>query len=449
MPSMEEKIKKTSSLIKKNPRTKKETGKKSPAETKKGREGEISAEIKREPGLEDILAEIEKTSKIETAGKQDAKKTITPLTYKTPLRLYRRIALFFTLVTVGVLVSALYFALAKAEVRIKPHEYAVNAEFNVNIENVPLSENGIAGKMIEEIKSESEEFDIAGEGEIRDGVAQGEVRLFNNTSTSQILVQKTRLLSEDGILFRLTNKVNVPARGSIVASVYADRPGPDGDIEPAKFTIPGLNTTLQKSIYAVSDKPMSGGRIVVKIVNEKDIIDAKNAITDKIVSAVREEMVKLIDETGAFVLWPEVLEETVDSKAGDEREKIKVFIKIRVLSVIYDKAALEKIALEKVNLIVPAERTVKNIMFNDVKIDLVKFDSGIGTATVKVTVPAGVIIKESASVLDKEQLIGLKTSNAKEYLENFEEIDEVKIKTRPFWLRYLPSSAERIKIYIQ
>lgn len=107
--------------------------------------------------------------------------------------------------------------------------------------------------------SVSAERDVPSASAARDGVATGTVTLVNETGAAQPLVATTRLLSEGGVLFRLRDRVTVPAGGTVEAAVYADQPGPSGDIGPSRFTIPGLSPALQASIYARSSSPMTGG----------------------------------------------------------------------------------------------------------------------------------------------------------------------------------------------
>jgi hypothetical protein len=407
-------------------------------------------QVEKNAKIEDILAETEKEDKAENVKQTEKSKEKAPsLTYRTPIRLYRRIALFFTLATFLILVCALYFSLSRAEIIVTPHKYLVNAEFNVNVEKVPLSENSVAGFVTEDIRSTSMGFDIEGEGQVKEGAAKGEVTIFNKMPANQILVKTTRLLSGGGVLFRLSERVSVPANGSVTASVYADQPGAGGDIGPTKFTIPGLSPSLQDKVYAVSEEAMHGGKVVIKTVREEDINRAKNVLKEKIISEVKENLNKSFDETRGLVFWPEVLNEQINAKAGDEKESFEVSMKIKTPAVIYDKNALEKMAREKVNLVVPAGRTIKEVLLQDIEIDLVRYDASSESAVIKVSVPASAIIKNNAEVLNKEQLVGLKKGDAKKYLEDFEEIESVEIKTRPFWLRCLPSTAERIKLYIQ
>lgn len=102
-----------------------------------------------------------------------------------------------------------------------------------------------------------------------DSVATGQVTLFNNTATDQPLVATTRLLSEEDVLFRLTDAVTVPSGGQVEAEVYADQEGATGNIAPSNFIIPGLPDSLQTDIYATSSEAMSGGTQEVAIFSEE------------------------------------------------------------------------------------------------------------------------------------------------------------------------------------
>jgi len=423
--------------------------------TVKGKEfKEDESKKKDSQSVEDILADIDRTEheeKNKTLEKAKNKEQLRQsLTYKTPIRLYRRIALFFVLAAVVILVSALYFSLSKAEIIITPHKYEVSAEFNVNVEKVVLSENAITGMVIEDARTESIDYEIPGEGETRIGVAGGEVMLYNSTAINQVLVKTTRLLSAEGVLFHLRERVTVPARGSTRASVYADVEGEAGDIAPTRFTVPGLNASLQDKIYAESLKAMRGGKAVVKIVKDEDIKNAKESLKNQVVSSIREGLDKMVSNTQGLIFLSDVLEEKVSAKAGDEIPAIPVTMKIKTIAVIYDKAGLEKIAEEKIKLVIPAERLLKEVKLDKIEISLVRYDSESESAVLKASVPADTIIKDDAEILNKEHLIGLKKDDAKKYLEDFDEIEKAEIKTRPFFLlRSLPSIPERIKIKIQ
>lgn len=97
------------------------------------------------------------------------------------------------------------------------------------------------------------------EGTEAPGKAGGIVELINESTSGQTLVATTRLLSEKDVLFRLVDRVFIPAGGRLSARVEADQEGPEGDIAPSRFIIPGLSPAAQQVIYAESSEAMTGG----------------------------------------------------------------------------------------------------------------------------------------------------------------------------------------------
>jgi uncharacterized protein with FMN-binding domain len=74
--------------------------------------------------------------------------------------------------------------------------------------------------------------------------AQGTVQIASSYPAALTLVKTTRLLTSDGKVYRLSQEVIVPARGSVSASVYADQNGSAFAIGPTAFSIPGLDSAL-------------------------------------------------------------------------------------------------------------------------------------------------------------------------------------------------------------
>ena len=129
----------------------------------------------------------------------------------------------------------------------------------------------IKGRFLENELLESKIFLAIGEGE-KEAKAKGEVILINDFyDRNQILVEETRLLSSENILFRLVQRVEIPARGKIKVRVAADEIGEQGNIGPSRFTLPGLLPASQEKVYAESSEAITGGKIKIKIVLAEDI----------------------------------------------------------------------------------------------------------------------------------------------------------------------------------
>lgn len=103
------------------------------------------------------------------------------------------------------------------------------------------------------------EKDVAHQATSSDGKAKGMVEIINESRADQPLVAGTRLLSAQGVLFRLDGRVTVPSGGRETVAVTADALGAAGDVPAGRFTIPGLPASAQKLIYGESQVAMIGG----------------------------------------------------------------------------------------------------------------------------------------------------------------------------------------------
>lgn len=101
--------------------------------------------------------------------------------------------------------------------------------------------------------------------------ARGTITIYNAYSTeSQRLIKNTRFASPEGLIFRIPDSVDVPGYtedesgdlvpGQINVEVFADAPGEQYNIDPVRFSIPGLEGTDQyETMYALSNEAFSGG----------------------------------------------------------------------------------------------------------------------------------------------------------------------------------------------
>ncbi len=100
--------------------------------------------------------------------------------------------------------------------------------------------------------------------------ATGTVILYNAYSKGGYkLVNNTRLATADGKIYRINNAVIIPGYtgsgstlvpGSVSVTVTASAPGPDYNIDPSDFTVPGLAGTPQATtVYGRSSTPLAGG----------------------------------------------------------------------------------------------------------------------------------------------------------------------------------------------
>ncbi len=140
----------------------------------------------------------------------------------------------------------------------------------------------VTSRVIETDVKATDVFTATGTATTSSSRATGTATIINGTSRGYTFVATTRLLSKEGVLFRMKSTTPIPANGSVDVTVYADQTGPGGDIGPTTFTIPGLSAALQSVITAKSDAAMTGGDGHAKAVSADDIANAKAALQEKL-----------------------------------------------------------------------------------------------------------------------------------------------------------------------
>ena len=197
--------------------------------------------------------------------------------------------------------------------------------------------------VVETVEVELEQSFTPTESEKQISVATGFVTLYNNSGSAQPLIATTRLLTADGVLFRLKDKVVAPANGTVEAEVYADVEGESGNIGPSEFTIPGLNEAKQKEIYATSVKKMEGGIRNVGILGKSDMKKAQEAVLLVLEQeGTKQLQAKNSSLRGVFKL----IDSEVNSNAevGDEVSEFILTGKAKVLGVFYKAEDLQSLA---------------------------------------------------------------------------------------------------------
>jgi type IV pilus assembly protein PilM len=140
----------------------------------------------------------------------------------------------------------------------------------------------LVGRLLETDVSVKDSFTSSGAKPSVGGKAKGTVTIINTTATPYTFVATTRVLSKDGVLFRIDKPAAIPANGSVKAAVTADKAGPEGDIAPTTFSIPGLGASFEGIITAKSDAAMTGGAGgETPAISVDDIVTVKQALHDK------------------------------------------------------------------------------------------------------------------------------------------------------------------------
>lgn len=354
-----------------------------------------------------------------------------------------------------------HFSFSKANVEIWPDYEILTFEKEIIIDSqanqVNLSTSIIPGRIVEEESEASGQFSSSGSVSKK---AEGIIRVYNAYSTSsQVLIVKTRFVSATGKLFRIPEKIVVPGghyeKGKLVpgyidVKVIADQPGEDYNIEPTTFSIPGFAGTAKFTFfYAKSFETMSGGGIFPQVVQE-DLDNAQKSLLGELKKQGRDS---LLSKAGSeLILLEESLEQEIASfssseEAGSQAERFTYKLRIKSSSLALEKQELK----DFFNSYISSQISEPQKLFPE-SLKISHSLKSIDRESIK-----AVILAESSGkvyydvdILSLEDILRNKLlDEAKILLNNQPEIISFQIKAWPFWLKRIPKDNNRIDIEIK
>jgi len=313
--------------------------------------------------------------------------------------------------------------------------------------------------------------------------ASGKLTVFNNANYSWPLVEKTRFQTSEGLVFRITSPVDVPAAestgpGKVEVYVTADPldaygqiSGQRANIGPTKFFLPGLREDSRSVLYAQSFDNMTGGITdYVNYVSPEDIKAAESKLKETLLKAVQDELKKQIElkndsektdyvllvgegaiETGSIQINP------VSSLQDQELAQFDVSGNLTASGYYYSKSEMLNLLTQELMLKKSPQKKLVKINENTVTYRIFEKDSSRGR--IKVTANIRGIEefeidpeKENGARLIekiKQHIVGKNIEEAKVYIQNLPEINKVEIDSWPAWSPTIPSVEDNIKIEIR
>ena len=368
------------------------------------------------------------------------------------------VPLIFLILILG---AAFFFVESKAEIEIWPRtkllDFKTPVIIDETIEAPNFSECLIPGRIIEIEKTVAEKFSSS-EIVTKETKAEGIIRVYNNYSLyPQAFVAETRFVSDSGKVFRTPERIIVPGKklengvwspGFVDIGVIAAESGPDYDIPPSTFSIPGLKgLPLYTFFYAKSFEPMRGGsKTQVYRVTEKDIRKAKEILSEKALQDAKNALLNELSEDWALIqelISSEIVEVSPLAEVGQELDSFVVQVKVKSKGLTFRKSGLNQFAksyivanIESDYEIVPQSLDIKY-----------SFLLGEGeSAELNLNLSAEIYSKIDIESL-KKQVLGKEPVEIKrDVLKNFSEINDVETKLRPFWIRKAPLDAKNIEV---
>ncbi len=371
----------------------------------------------------------------------------TRLAPEPPVRFYRTIAVTFLIVTLVLLGVIIFFTSKKATIVIVAKTDNKNINLDIGVANQKTGDLSIAGIVTTTKFHLSQKYSPTG-NKTTDGVATGEVTLFNETNAPQTLVKTTRLLTSAGALFRLSDRVTVPAKGQVQASVYADQLGASGNIAPSKFTIPGLAEDKQKVIFASSDKDMSGGIKTIGVLSADDLKSAKADYANKVKQTVEESL----EDAGSFgqkLIFVPDNNVMVDKQIGEEITEFNLSGTSTVVIVYYNKDDLKSILAKEVLSRVDASTEKVLSVSKEPQVTLGSYDIEKHKGQLSVYQDVLVTLDVNGEKLMVNNFFGKKKDEIERYVFGLGHVVGVDVKFSPGWMRSAPSVAEKVQVVVK
>ncbi|MFH0853805.1 MAG: hypothetical protein V1853_05375, partial [bacterium] len=309
----------------------------------------------------------------------------------------------------------------------------------------------ITGKILSSTETRQDTFTGLGTGTMVPDVAIGKVTIHNEWSQVQPLAATTRLLSESGVLFRLKNREDVLPGQTIEAEIYADETGEIGNIEPTRFTLPGLWPGLQEKIYAISDQPMTGGLKEVKSVSAEDLRMAEQNLREQIVEQVRTdfqlelsdspELYELLDES----LFGTVIDKEFSAEVGDQADSFTGELTLRVNGLALLPSELSAITSQMIESKIPDYFLAASSNLQNIEVTLEKLNQDTRTAEITVQGDLLSIITLAHPMFDASNLVNRDEQAIRTYFSGFSEVASVEID-KPFWTARTSSLEDRIDV---
>lgn len=388
---------------------------------------------------------------------------------KKSIGLYRRQAFFYIGATLILLLAVAYFFFVKLNVIISPQGETVNDSVSFNIvgtdatttatttatsTDIEAANKTINGNLqISEVSAEKT-YQTTGE-EVSTGetssVVTGTVTLINKYSENQPLVVKTRLLSSDGKLFRLKKSVNVPAGGTVVAEVYADKAGAEMTVDAnTRFTIPGLWAGIQDRIYAENSEAFSYQSQVKRLVKQSDLDAAKKDINEVLDLKVKNDLqVTASDQAIVYGDTDGDITTEFNAKLGDEVSSFTVTAKKKIVVATFSKEKAIELAKARLALVVSDDKQLSNFDASKITYTLESYDEATKAAEVKEYFSGIMSLKSDSSLIDRNKLVGLNEAQISQYLDTFPEVKEYKLEFWPAFIKTAPNLPDRINIEIK
>lgn len=368
------------------------------------------------------------------------------------------------IVIVFILLSAAaYLLLPRANVKVfvlsENLEKSIPVVVSGKIAKSILDEKVFPGKMVEITKDLTQKFPTTGKKNLG-GKATGTVTFTNGLDSANHKFSAGTKLIASSKTFILKSNVVVPGAtvqnlkvvpGTITGQIEAENAGEDYNIKATRFTIVGLQASVQDALYAQSSADFTGGFTKeVQVVSQSDYDNAKQQLLDKNNQSITTELTK--QTKGMKVLDKAVVspdpEISAVPKVDEEATEFELKVTQKKQAVAFDFVKFKEFLTEILEKEVPSDKMVAIAADSDIVpvVNLTTYDKE--ELSLAVNVNAKIASRISADKI-KPQIIGKGASQVTDYINGQDGVKSSEIKFTPsFWWR-MPDLARNVTVSIE
>ncbi len=368
---------------------------------------------------------------------------------------YRKFALRFTAAVAVLIAVVAFFSFSKLTISVVPNEDLISDSLVMSVQDESASttpaeaSNTVKGIVRSIVIEDEKNYSATGEQPVNQGF-NGQVFVINNNNAPQALVATTRLITSDNKLFRIKKAVNVPAGGEAAVEVYPDQATPDMAIAPTRFTIPGLNATLQAKIYAESREAFSFGGGTQKYISAEDLSNAKKDLSLALLEKAKTEAGQEFQKYDKVIYNVDITKiiTTTDAKPGDNQAQFDMKARGSVQIIAFSQADAFKLINEKLKVSIPEGRILSGLNESSVSYSLESADEAAQVASVKTAYSGRTTLAPGVEIIDRNKIVNLNRSQIDDYLKTVDGISAYKLDFSPSFISKAPSLSDRIKVEI-
>lgn len=363
--------------------------------------------------------------------------------------------IFVSIAIIAVALSLLY---SKAAVTITPK--VVHFDINTTVTAKKTNDASLVYQVVTSTGSMSQSVPAVS-GPLIETKAKGTLVLYNEQPTQQKIIAGTRVANADGLVFRTTATVVIPqvkvdkTPGTVSVGILADQAGANYNTSltnPAFKVVAYKGTPKYTTVYGKLSTSVTGGFSGSKETISSDVQTAavqslKEAVKTKLVADAKTQVPKdsILYDTAYSIEY-----EVVDPVAKDATSAI-IAVKGTLSGAMFKKNELLKATSGKeLDKFSAPTYTITGV--EDLKFTLINtkdFSARKGTPLIfTIKGPITLVGTFSDSAL-KNELKGTYLKDSSKIFAHYPAISNAYALITPFWMRYFPSSPDKIMIDIK